>query len=180
MTRKGKIPISLPSGVTIDIADSVVSIKGPKGMLEQELSHGVSVERTDAGIIVSLVGKEANQQKFQGLYWALIHNMVQGVTQGFQKRLQMIGVGYRASVKEKKLVLQVGFSHPTEVQIPDFVEVAIEKNTLIIISGMDKQKIGLFAAQVRDIRPPEPYQGKGIRYVDEYVRKKAGKTASKK
>lgn len=180
MTRKAKVPIQIPTGVDITIENSMISIKGPKGMLEKELMYGVSVEHRDNALIVSLdKGKEDNK-KFQGLYWALIHNMVHGITQGFEKRLRMIGVGYRAAVQGKKLVLQVGFSHPTELQIPDLIDIKIEKNTTIIISGIDKQKVGLFAATVRAIRPPEPYQGKGIRYVDEYVRKKAGKSASKK
>ncbi|MFZ0014483.1 MAG: 50S ribosomal protein L6 [Acidimicrobiia bacterium] len=180
MTRKGKIPIPVPSGVTVTIDQSHISVKGPKGLLEQELTHGVTVEQQEVGIVVSLTRREADQKPFQGLYRTLIHNMVHGVTQGFDKRLQMIGVGYRASVQGEKLVLQVGFSHPTEVEIPDFIEVQVEKNTFLLISGIDKQKVGQFAAQIRSIRPPEPYQGKGIRYVDEYVRKKAGKSASKK
>lgn len=180
MTRKAKVPIQIPTGVDITIENSMISVKGPKGMLKKELAHGVSVEHKDNALTVSLdKGKEDNK-KFQGLYWALIHNMVHGITQGFEKRLLMIGVGYRAAVQGKKLVLQVGFSHPTELQIPDLIDIKIEKNTTIIISGIDKQKVGLFAATVRAIRPPEPYQGKGIRYVDEYVRKKAGKSASKK
>jgi len=180
MTRKGNTPIPVPTGVEVNISDSMISVKGPKGLLEQRLMKGLHVAFEDRRILVTRPDKDQDKKKFHGLYWSLIHNMVQGTTKGFEKRLQMVGVGYRASVQGKMLVLQVGFSHPTEVDIPEGIDVKVEKNTLMIISGIDNQRVGQYAAKIRAIRPPEPYQGKGIRYVDEYVRKKAGKTAGKK
>lgn len=180
MTRKGKLPIPVPTGVDIKIEKSKISVKGPKGQLEQELIDGIILKFENNNIHVSLDDKANDKRNFHGLYRTLILNMVQGTSQGFEKRLEMIGVGYRAAVQGKQLNLQVGFSHPTLVPIPEGIEVVVEKNTKIIIKGINKQEIGEFAANIRHIRPPEPYQGKGIRYKDEYVRKKAGKAAAKK
>lgn len=180
MTRKAKVPIDIPDGVEVKINLNKVSVKGPKGHLEQEVMNGINVKVEDKKIIVDLDAEAKDKKKFQGLYHALITNMVQGTSQGFDKQLEMIGVGYRASVQGNKLNLQVGLSHPTDLEIPQGLQVTIEKNTKIMISGADKQMIGQFASTVRAIRPPEPYQGKGIRYAGEYVRRKAGKAASKK
>lgn len=180
MSRKGKLPIPLPKGVEVKVSDAEVFIKGPKGSLHQPLVPGVQVSVEGNQVIVALEDENADLNHYHGLYRTLIHNMVIGTTEGFEKRLEMIGVGYRAAVQGDLLDLQLGFSHPTKLPIPKGLAVKVEKNTLIIISGFDKQLVGQFAATVRSKRPPEPYQGKGIRYVGEYVRKKAGKAAAKK
>lgn len=180
MSRKGKLPIPLPQGVEVKITDAEVSVKGPKGTLHQPLVPGIQVKLENNQVIVALKDEDSNLDHFHGLYRTLIQNMVNGTTQGFEKRLEMIGVGYRAAVQGTELDLQLGFSHPTKLPIPQGLTVKVEKNTLIIISGFDKCLVGQFAANVRSKRPPEPYQGKGIRYVGEYVRKKAGKAAAKK
>ncbi len=180
MSRKGKLPIPLPNGVEVKVSDTEVAVKGPKGALTQKLVPGVNVNVEGSEILVSLADEEADLAHFHGLYRTLIHNMVVGTTEGFEKRLEMIGVGYRAAVQGDLLDLQLGFSHPCKLPIPKGLTVKVEKNTQIIISGFDKHLVGQFAATVRSQRPPEPYQGKGIRYVGEYVRKKAGKAAAKK
>ena len=180
MSRKGKLPIPVPKGVEVKTSANEVTVKGPKGTLHQPLIEGIEVKVENGQIIVSL--KEGNEDDghFHGLYRTLIDNMVQGTTTGFTTDLEMIGVGYRAAVQGSLLDLQIGFSHPTKLHIPEGVHVKVEKNTAISITGIDKQKVGQFAASIRAIRPPEPYQGKGIRYKGEYVRKKAGKAAAKK
>lgn len=180
MSRKGKLPITLPNGVEVKVSDVEVSVKGPKGTLQQKLVPGVQVKVEDNQVIVSLENEQSGLDHFHGLYRTLIHNMVVGTTEGFEKRLEMIGVGYRAAVQGDLLDLQLGFSHPTKLPIPKGLTVKVDKNTLITISGFDKHLVGQFAATVRSKRPPEPYQGKGIRYAGEYVRKKAGKAAAKK
>ena len=180
MSRKGKLPISLPKGVEVKVTDTEVSVKGPKGSLQQKLVPGVHVKVEDNQVVVSLAEESSNLDHFHGLYRTLISNMVVGTTEGFEKRLEMIGVGYRAAVQGDLLDLQIGFSHPTKLVIPKGLSVKVDKNTQITITGFDKHLVGQFAATVRSKRPPEPYQGKGIRYHGEYVRKKAGKSAAKK
>lgn len=180
MSRKGKLPITLPKGVEVKVSDVEVSVKGPKGTLQQKLVPGVQVKVEDNQVVVSLENEQSGLDHFHGLYRTLIYNMVVGTTEGFEKRLEMIGVGYRAAVQGDLLDLQLGFSHPTKLPIPKGLTVKVDKNTLITISGFDKHLVGQFAATVRSKRPPEPYQGKGIRYAGEYVRKKAGKAAAKK
>jgi large subunit ribosomal protein L6 len=177
MSRKGKLPIPLPKGVEVKVSKDNVAVKGPKGTLQQKLVPGVTVDVKPDHIEVSVPETDRKMSKFHGLYRTLIFNMINGITQGFEERLEMIGVGYRAAVQGNLLDVSVGFSHPTKVEIPAGIQVKVEKNTLIIINGIDKQAVGQFAAQVRAMRPPEPYQGKGIRYVGEYVRRKAGKAA---
>ncbi len=179
MSRKARLPIILPKGVEAKVDGLIVSVKGPKGSLSQEVMQGVVVKISDGQIAVSLDDPLKEASNFLGLYWSLIQNMVRGVFEGFSKSLEMIGVGFRAAVQGKLLDLQIGFSHPTKVQIPDNIEVTVEKNTNIQIKGIDKQLVGQFAADIRAKRPPEPYKGKGIRYVDEYVRRKAGKAGKK-
>lgn len=179
MSRKGKLPIPVPKGVEVNVKDCHVSIKGPKGTLHQDIRPGIRITVNDNQIHVTLPESSEDLGNFHGLYRSLISNMVDGVTKGFEKKLEMIGVGYRAAVQGHLLDLQMGYSHPTKLDIPQDLQVKVEKN-IMTISGADKQKVGQFAASVRRIRPPEPYQGKGIRYVDEYVRKKAGKAAAKK
>lgn len=180
MSRKGKLPIDIPSGVTVSQKDQTIEVSGPKGKLELKFLDSIAITEEENKIFVKLAGDQKQPTNFQGLYRTLIDNMIMGVTKGFEKRLQMIGVGYRAAVKGTSLDLQVGVSHPMLMPIPAGISVEVEKNTTIIISGIDKQAIGQFAAQVRAVRPPEPYQGKGIRYEGEYVRRKAGKAAAKK
>ena len=180
MSRIGKLPIPLPKGVEVKVSGTEVSVKGPKGALTQKLVPGIRVQVEGSHVLVSLEDENADLNHYYGLYRSLINNMVVGTTEGFEKRLEMIGVGYRAAVQGELLDLQLGFSHPTQLPIPKGLTVKVEKNTLIIISGFDKHLVGQFAATIRSKRPPEPYQGKGIRYQGEYVRKKAGKSAAKK
>jgi large subunit ribosomal protein L6 len=180
MSRKGKAPIPLAKGVEIKLNGSTLTVKGPKGTLTREIVPAIQVVVENDHLQINLAPGHEDMNNFHGLYRSLINNMVVGSSQGFVKKLEMIGVGYRAAVQGQLLDLQVGYSHPTKLTIPQGVQVTVEKNTTIIIVGTDPQQIGQFAAQVRAIRPPEPYQGKGIRYVGEYVRKKAGKSASAK
>jgi large subunit ribosomal protein L6 len=180
MSRKGNAPIPLDKGVEVKLQGSTLTVKGTKGTLTREIITGIEVIIEKDHLQIKLATGHEDMNNYHGLYRSLINNMVVGATQGFTKKLEMIGVGYRAAVQGPLLDLQVGFSHPTKVPIPQGVSVTVEKNTTIIVTGSDPQQIGQFAAQVRAIRPPEPYQGKGIRYVGEYVRKKAGKSAAAK
>ena len=180
MSRKGKLPIAIPKGVEVKISDTQITVKVPKGSLVQDLVPEVKVYIEENQIHVELHEAHSDAGNFHGLYRTVIDNMVTGTSQGFERKLEMIGVGYRAAVQGQLLDIQVGLSHPTKLEIPEGLQVKVEKNTAISITGTDKQKIGQFAATVRSIRPPEPYQGKGIRYSGEYVRKKAGKAAAKK
>lgn len=180
MSRLAKRPIILPKGVELKIAKDEAIAKGPKGEIGLKLKKGINVKIEDNKVIVSKDKKYILENGFLGLYLSLIHNLILGVSEGFEKRLTLIGVGYRAAVSGNKLDLQVGYSHPTAVEIPKGIEIKVEKATEIIIKGIDKQLVGQFAASIRDVRSPEPYKGKGIRYKDEYVRKKAGKAAKAK
>jgi len=175
MSRKARIPIALPKGVDVKVDGKTLTIKGPKGTLSRELMQGLEIAVKEGNLTVSLASEKSLTSNFLGLYWALINNMVKGVAEGFEKKLEMVGVGYRAAVQGKLLDLQIGLSHPTKLPIPAGIEVSVDKNTLILIKGIDIQQVGQFAADVRSKRPPEPYKGKGIRYADEYVRRKAGK-----
>ena len=177
MSRKGKTPIALPSGVETTVAQNKLTVKGKIGTLTIELMNGISVSKKDSTLMVEK--QDFVKDSFWGLYRALVNNVVVGVSEGFEKRLSMIGVGFRAAVKGKEIELQIGFSFPISVEIPQGITVKVEKSTEIIISGIDKQLVGQFAATIRSKRPPEPYKGKGIRYKGEYVRKKAGKAAAK-
>jgi large subunit ribosomal protein L6 len=179
MSRLAKIPILLPKGTEIEVGkNNVVIAKGPKGKATLQLHSQISVSIEESKAKIN--PKENVSKAMLGLNWALLKNLIIGVSEGFEKKLRMIGVGYRSSIQGNKLDLKVGYSHPTIVDIPDEIEVKIaEKGTQIIVSGLDKQKVGQFAAEVRAIRKPEPYKGKGIRYIDEFVRKKAGKSAGK-
>lgn len=178
MSRKGKQPISIPKGVEVKLSGNEVHVKGPKGSLQHTLTAGINVQVDKDHIVVTTDSDENGH--FHGLTRTLINNMVEGSTKGFETKLEMIGVGYRAAVQGNLLDLQIGFSHPTKLPIPNGLKVAVEKNTMISVTGVDKQLVGQFAAKIRSTRPPEPYQGKGIRYEGEYVRKKAGKAAAKK
>jgi len=180
MSRKGKLPITLPKGVDVKVTDNEVIVKGPKATLVQKLVSGLIVKIEENEVTVSLADEAHDLAHFHGLYRTLIQNMVIGTTEGFEKKLEMIGVGYRAAIQGTFLDIQIGVSHPTKLEIPKGITVKVDKNTLITINGADRHLVGQFAADIRSKRPPEPYQGKGIRYVGEHVRKKAGKAAAKK
>lgn len=180
MSRIGKRPIPIPSKVTVTLNGSTVSVQGPKGSLERTLPAKVTVAQADNEIIVSPVDNSRTARERHGLCRTLVSNMVEGVSQGYSKHLEIIGVGYRAQVQGKVLTLNVGYSKPVEMEMPEGITAAMgEKNTQVIISGIDKEVVGDIAAKVRAVRPPEPYKGKGIRYQGEYIRRKAGKTGKK-
>lgn len=180
MSRLGKQPVILPKGVQVTHSGKTITVKGTKGSLTLDISDAIHLDIKEGEVSLSLKEGHETFGNLHGLYRQLVRNMVVGVTTGFQKNLEMIGVGYRAAVQGKVLDLQIGFSHPTKLDIPQGIDVKVEKNTLITISGMDKQMVGQFAANVRSLRPPEPYKGKGIRYTNEYVRRKAGKAGKNK
>lgn len=180
MSRKGKLPIAIPKGVEVKVDQKQITVKGPKGTLHHDLVPQVKIHIEKDMIHVELSEQHQDAGNFHGLYRTLIDNMVMGASQGFEKKLEMIGVGYRAAVQGHLLDLQIGLSHPTKLPIPEGIQVKVDKNTQILVLGADKQKIGQFASTIRAARPPEPYQGKGIRYAGEFVRKKAGKAAAKK
>jgi large subunit ribosomal protein L6 len=177
MSRIGKKPISVPSGVTVAIQDRMVTVKGPKGELKHELSTGVALEHSDSELKVVLQRDDRQAPALHGMHRAILANCVKGVSEGFTRALEIQGTGYRAAMEGKKLVLQLGFSHPIHFAVPDGVEIKVENPTRVVISGADKQIVGQVAADVREFRPPEPYKGKGIRYEGEMVRRKAGKSA---
>jgi large subunit ribosomal protein L6 len=180
MSRLGKTPITLPEKVEVRIIDSTIHVKGPKGSLTRPCLSGIKVHVEEGRLLVTTDEAAQVSNRDYGLYRALINNLVVGVSAGFEIKLSLVGVGYRATVQGQALDLQLGFSHPTKVPIPQGVKVAIEKSVLISISGIDKQEVGQFAASVRSMKKPEPYKGKGIRYENEIVRKKAGKAAKGK
>jgi large subunit ribosomal protein L6 len=179
MSRIGKKVIPIPSGTKVQVAGNTVTVTGPKGTLNQEFRPEVSVQVEDNTVVVNRAGEEKTQRALHGLYRTLIYNMVEGVSNGFTKSLDLVGVGYRCSLQGKKLVLQVGYSHPVEIEPPAGVEIAIEGNNKIHVKGADKQAVGDLAAQIRAVRKPEPYKGKGIKYSFEKIRKKAGKSGKK-
>ena len=177
MSRIGKKPITLPQGVTAEIEGNSITVKGPKGSLDFTYNSDITVNINGTELVVERPSETKTHRALHGTTRALINNMVVGVSEGFKKNLKMVGVGYRALLKGNTLVLSAGFSHPVEMEIPEGLSLEVPKNTLINVFGIDKQAVGEFAANIRDVRPPEPYLGKGIRYVDEYVRRKEGKTA---
>jgi large subunit ribosomal protein L6 len=179
MSRVGKQPIAVPANVTITLADGAVSVKGPKGELSRSVPRQINVVREDGTLRVERGSDEPTQRALHGLTRSLIANMVTGVTDGFIRRLEINGVGYRAAVSAGNLVLQVGFSHPVLVPAPPGITFAVAANA-ITVSGADKELVGEVAAQVRHVRPPEPYKGKGIKYAEEVIRRKAGKAGAKK
>lgn len=175
MSRIGRLPIEIPSGVEVKIDGKTVSVKGPKGALTQEIHQDMSVRVEDESVIVERPSDGKLHRSLHGLTRSLIANMIEGVTKGFEKSLQISGVGYRASMQGKKLVLSVGYSHPVELPVPEGLEVEVPQPTRIIVRGIDKQLVGQFAARVRNVRTAEPYLGKGIKYEGEHIRRKAGK-----
>jgi large subunit ribosomal protein L6 len=180
MSRLGKTPIELPDKVEIKITDGQIHVKGPKGNVAQQCVEGIGVKIEDKRVFVTAESEANVSNRDYGLHRAIINNLILGVSKGFEVRLSLIGVGYRAALQGQMLDLQLGFSHPTKVAIPKGVNVVVEKSVLIIITGIDKHTVGQFAATVRAMKPPEPYKGKGIRYENEFVRKKAGKAAKGK
>ena len=177
MSRIGKQPIPIPDKVTAQISGQHITIKGPKGTLEREIPEPIEVKQEGNEILVAPTNSSRIGRQRHGLCRTLVSNMVDGVSKGFQKRLQILGVGYRAQAQGKKLTLNVGYSNPVEIEMPNGIDVAVEnRNTEVIVSGIDKEVVGNIAARIRGVRPPEPYKGKGIRYFDEQVKRKAGKT----
>jgi len=181
MSRIGKKPILIPDGVEVKLADGMVEVKGPKGTLNQSLHDSVEVKIEDvengkAVIVTPVDAEDLVSKAMWGTVRANIANMVTGVTEGFSKELEVVGVGYKVNMKGKDVVFDVGFSHPVEFKLPEGIEVKVEKNN-VVVSGADRQMVGEVAARMRKIRKPEPYKGKGIKYVDEVVRRKAGKAA---
>jgi len=179
MSRVGKNPIPVPDGVKVDIKDTFVTVSGKLGQLEQDIPEGISVSLEDKLIVVKRRDDSKNQRALHGLARALLANMVHGVMQGFSKSLELVGVGYKAEQRGKALQLSVGFSHRVICIPPDGIDIKVNAATAFTISGIDKQLVGQTAASIRSVRPPEPYKGKGIKYVGEYVRRKAGKAAGK-
>jgi len=179
MSRIGKMPIKLPEGIQASIEDGFIIVKNSKGELKQKIHELVIVEIKDGNITVDVKNKDSKKEKaFWGLFRSLINNMVEGLEKGFEKKLEVNGVGYKVSVSGQKLILNVGYSHSVEMEIPEGIKAEVEKN-LITISGIDKQKVGEVSANIRKVRKPEPYKGKGIKYLDEIIRRKEGKSAAK-
>jgi large subunit ribosomal protein L6 len=179
MSRIGKQPIAIPSGVTVTISDSnEVTVKGSKGTLTQKVNPNIKVEQKDGQVVLTRPNDHRDNRSMHGLYRALIANMVQGVSEGFSKELQIVGTGYRAQAQGTKLTLNVGYSHPVEIMAPEGVTFETPSNTQIFVRGINNQVVGQVAADIRQVRKPEPYLGKGIRYADEYVRRKEGKAAT--
>lgn len=184
MSRIGKQPISLKDDVEFSLdADNVVTIKGQKGSDSLKVHPNIKIEKKDGEIIVTRSSEEKTDRSLHGLYRSLIDNMVTGVSEGYKKELEIIGVGYRASINNGVLELNLGFSHPIYFVAPDGIDIEVDtkskKNPILIVSGINKELVGQVAAKIRSLRPPEPYKGKGVRYVDEWVRRKAGKSAAK-
>lgn len=176
MSRIGRSPIDLPEGVTVTVeASNLVTVKGPLGTLSEEMNKDMTIAIEDKVLTVARPSDKKHHRALHGLTRALIANMVVGVTKGYEKKLKIVGVGYRASKKGKTLDLQLGFSHPVAMEDPEGITVEVPSNTEIIVKGINKQQVGNYAAKIRAWREPEPYKGKGIRYVDEYVRRKEGK-----
>jgi large subunit ribosomal protein L6 len=177
MSRIGKLPIEIPSGVDVQVEQGLVRVKGPKGELSQRVSRDLAFERDDARLVVKRPSDRKDHRALHGLTRTLVYNMVQGVTEGFEKRLEIQGVGYRAQLKGSALELALGYSHPIRIDAPDGIEFEVPIPTQIIVRGIDKQAVGEIAAQIRKARPPEPYKGKGVRYAGEHVARKVGKRA---
>ena len=181
MSRIGKMPVAIPAGVEVTVADgNLVTVKGPKGTLTQQLQPSMTIKQEGAELLVSRPDDGKENRALHGLTRALLHNMVVGVSEGFKKTLEINGVGYRAAKEGNELVMNLGYSHPVKVAEIDGITIEVPGPNKVVISGPDKQKVGQFAAEVREKRPPEPYKGKGIKYADEVIRRKVGKTGAKK
>ena len=177
MSRIGRMPIAIPSGVTVEVAENnKVTVKGPKGTLERVLPEAMDIKVDGEEVVVSRPNDLKKNKALHGLTITLIYNMVIGVTEGYEKKLEVNGVGYRAQKQGKKLVLSLGYSHPVEMEDPEGIETVLDGQNIIIVKGIDKEKVGQYAAEIRSKREPEPYKGKGIKYDTEVIRRKVGKT----
>ncbi|HKK73339.1 MAG TPA: 50S ribosomal protein L6 [Candidatus Krumholzibacteria bacterium] len=179
MSRVGLKPIPLPSGVEIEIEESLSIVKGPKGELRQHIPAGIEIKVEDGNVVCSRPSEHPRDRSNHGLVRALIANQVKGVSEGFSRELTIVGVGYRAELKGRNLVMNLGYSHPIEVPAPEGITFEVPEQTKVVVKGSSKQVVGQIAAEIRDLRPPEPYKGKGVRYADEKVQRKAGKSATK-
>ena len=179
MSRIGKKPIAIPKGVTVKVDGSTVEVKGPKGQMRQPLPPGVNAAVEDGHLVTRKTAEDREFDKFHGLARSLVNNAVLGVTDGWKRELDIVGVGYRAELKGSQMVLALGYSHPVVFQIPAGIDVAVEKQTHITVTGVDRQLVGQVAANLRRLRKPDPYQQKGVRYTGEVLKKKAGKTGAK-
>ncbi len=180
MSRIGKAPIIVPKGVTVDLKGNDVKVKGPKGELSRTIRPEIAIKMEEDKVVLSTINDDRISRSLHGLSRTLVANMVKGVSDGFDKVLEMTGVGYRATMEGRKLVLALGYSHPIEIEPPQGLEIAVGKGNVITVSGYDKQAVGDLASYIRDRRPPEVYKGKGVRYKGEVIRRKAGKAAGKK
>ena len=180
MSRIGRMPVAIPAGVTVTIAENNnVTVKGPKGTLVRDLPVEMEIKEEDGHIVVTRPNDLKKMKSLHGLTRTLIHNMTQGVTEGYEKKLEVNGVGYRAQKQGKKLTLSLGYSHPVEMEDPEGIETVLDGQNIIIVKGISKEKVGQYAAEIREKRRPEPYKGKGIKYADEVIRRKVGKTGKK-
>ena len=180
MSRIGRMPVAIPAGVTVTIAENNnVTVKGPKGTLVRDLPVEMEIKEEDGHIVVTRPNDLKKMKSLHGLTRTLIHNMIQGVTEGYEKKREVNGVGYRAQKQGKKLTLSLGYSHPVEMEDPEGIETVLEGQNIIIVKGISKEKVGQYAAEIREKRRPEPYKGKGIKYADEVIRRKVGKTGKK-
>jgi large subunit ribosomal protein L6 len=179
MSRIGKKPIAIPKGVTVKVAERVVEIQGPKGKLTQPLPSGINFELANGQLVAKRATADQDLARFHGLARSLVANAVLGVTEGFKRELDIVGVGYRAELKGQQVVFSLGYSHPVVFDVPNGINVAIDKQTHITVSGVDRQLVGQVAANIRRLRKPDPYKQKGVRYTGEVLKKKAGKTGAK-
>ena len=180
MSRIGRLPVAIPAGVEVTVADgNVVTVKGPKGTLERALPTELEIKVEDGHVVVTRPNDLKKMKSLHGLTRSLIANMITGVSEGYEKKLEINGVGYRAQKQGKKLVLALGYSHPVEMEDPEGIETEMDGQNIIIVKGIDKEKVGQYAAEIRELRKPEPYKGKGIKYADEVIRRKVGKTGAK-
>jgi large subunit ribosomal protein L6 len=179
MSRIGKLPVSIPKGTTVAIEDTMVTVQGPKGKLQQKLFPEVNLSIEDDQAVVTRINETKRSRAFHGLFRKLLSNMVIGVNEGFSKTLLISGVGYRTEMQGNVLVLNLGYSNPIEFQVPEDITIQVEGNNKITVSGIDRQRVGQVSAEIRSIRPPEPYKGKGVKYENEMIRRKIGKSAVK-
>jgi large subunit ribosomal protein L6 len=178
MSRVGRKPIAIPKDVKVSVSATALTIQGPKGKLETPVPRGISFKLAGSELQCERAGDEREQRAFHGMARALAQNAVRGVTEGFSKELDIVGVGYRATVEGKKVVFALGYSHPVEFPMPEGIKIAVDKQTRIVVSGIDRQQVGQVAAEIRALRKPDPYKQKGIRYVGEVLKKKAGKAGA--
>ncbi len=179
MSRVGKLPVQIPNGVTVKVDKQTVTVEGPKGKLSQPFRREVTIAVEDTAALVSRIDDSKKARAMHGLYRNLLNNMVIGVSQGFRKTLVINGVGYRAEIRDKNLFLNLGYSNPIEYPIPEGMQITVEGTNKVVIGGIDKQQVGQVASEIRGLRPPEPYKGKGVKYEEEQIRRKVGKSGIK-